>query len=205
MPSYKLTYFNLRGRAEVARWILAYAGVEYDDHRIIREDWPAMKPTTPFGGLPLLEVDGVSICQSDAINRYLANQHGLAGKSPIEKAQVDMVVGCFGDVLSQFAAIMKAEPEKKAELVKKFADEVLPEGLKKMEKLLEGNNGGNGFFVGDSVTYADFAVTHGLSMTSVFEIDPHLENFPKLKALTERVQGLPQIADWIKKRPVTPM
>ncbi len=39
----KLTYFNLRGRAEIARLILAQAGVEYEDRRIQREEWPAMK------------------------------------------------------------------------------------------------------------------------------------------------------------------
>ena len=41
----KLTYFNLRGRAEVARLILAQAGVEYEDHRIEREDWVKLKPS----------------------------------------------------------------------------------------------------------------------------------------------------------------
>ena len=30
----KLTYFDLRARAESARLVLAYAGVKYDDHRI---------------------------------------------------------------------------------------------------------------------------------------------------------------------------
>jgi glutathione S-transferase len=30
----------------------------------------------PFGQLPLLEVDGVTIAQSAAIMRYLAHQHG---------------------------------------------------------------------------------------------------------------------------------
>ncbi len=41
--SFKLTYFNLRGRAELARIIFAYAGVEYEDSRIEKEDWPGMK------------------------------------------------------------------------------------------------------------------------------------------------------------------
>ena len=40
---YKLIYFNLRGRAELARLIFAQAGVEYDDHRIEREEWPELK------------------------------------------------------------------------------------------------------------------------------------------------------------------
>ena len=41
----KLTYFDLRGRAEVARLILAQAGVEYEDERIAREDWVKLKPS----------------------------------------------------------------------------------------------------------------------------------------------------------------
>ena len=29
----------------------------------LNKDWPKLKPTTPFGQLPLLEVDGLSIAQ----------------------------------------------------------------------------------------------------------------------------------------------
>ena len=35
-PSYKLSYFRLRARAEPARLIFAYPGVDYEDIRI---DW----------------------------------------------------------------------------------------------------------------------------------------------------------------------
>ena len=35
----KLTYFNGRGRGEIARLILAQAGVEYEDCRITFDDW----------------------------------------------------------------------------------------------------------------------------------------------------------------------
>lgn len=41
MPSYKLYYFNGRGRAEISRLILAAAGVKYEDVRI--SDWPKNK------------------------------------------------------------------------------------------------------------------------------------------------------------------
>lgn len=43
MPSYKLTYFNGKGRAEVTRLIFAQAGVEYEDVRIEIPDWPKYK------------------------------------------------------------------------------------------------------------------------------------------------------------------
>ncbi|GFS04056.1 hematopoietic prostaglandin D synthase [Elysia marginata] len=45
MPTYKLSYFNTRGRAEIARLIFAYAGQKFEDNRVSRENWPAMKPS----------------------------------------------------------------------------------------------------------------------------------------------------------------
>ena len=45
MPNYKLTYFNGRGRAELIRLIFAQAGVEYEDNRIVKEQWMELKPS----------------------------------------------------------------------------------------------------------------------------------------------------------------
>ena len=44
MGKMKLIYFNTRGRAEISRIILAHAGEDYEDKRIERADWPALKP-----------------------------------------------------------------------------------------------------------------------------------------------------------------
>jgi glutathione S-transferase len=41
----KLVYFNARGRAELARLILAQAGADYEDKRVERSDWAAIKPS----------------------------------------------------------------------------------------------------------------------------------------------------------------
>ena len=42
----RLLYFNLRGRAELARLILAAANEEYEDKRVEWEsdEWTALKP-----------------------------------------------------------------------------------------------------------------------------------------------------------------
>lgn len=75
MSQYKLIYFNLRARGEIIRLIFAAAGQKYEDHRIERNQWPAYKPQSPFGQLPLLEIrDGsnvVHLCQSIAIGSGL--------------------------------------------------------------------------------------------------------------------------------------
>jgi len=41
--SYKLTFLNGRGRAELSRLIFAAAGVQYEDVRLERAEWARMK------------------------------------------------------------------------------------------------------------------------------------------------------------------
>ena len=101
MSTYKLTYFPVRARAEVIRFVFVQAGVKYEDVRIKKEDWPELKPSklavmwkfldgklfialavlflpsdTPLGHLPILEVDGKTICGSTGIARFLAERFG---------------------------------------------------------------------------------------------------------------------------------
>ena len=94
MVIYKLKYFNLRGRAELARLILALADQEYEDFRFEREQWPEQKANTPFGKAPVLEVTEngktTQISQSLAIARFLASRFNLYGKHDLEKAEIDM-------------------------------------------------------------------------------------------------------------------
>jgi len=55
MPVYKLHYFNVRGRAELARLILAHAAINYEDIRHTLEEWPALKASKlPLDPPPLL-------------------------------------------------------------------------------------------------------------------------------------------------------
>ena len=66
MPNLKLTYFDFHGgRGEPARLALSIAGIPFEDDRVPGADWPRRKPSTPFGSLPVLEVDGAIVTQSN--------------------------------------------------------------------------------------------------------------------------------------------
>lgn len=139
MPSYKLTYFDGTGRGECPRLLLALAGQKFEDVRIKGEDWPAYKPQTPFGTMPILEVtsdDGskFELAQSQAICRYLARKLNLHGKTLEEQALVEMYMEQINDAnLSFFKFAFEQDPKVKEEKQAMFMSEVLPTTLKYIE------------------------------------------------------------------------
>lgn len=206
---YKLIYFDGRGRAEAARWLFALADVPYEDVRYTQEEWKngiKEKLDTPFGQLPVLEIDDGKevISQSLSIQKYLAEEFGFAGKTPIEKAKADMVVQCVQDfAYAVWVNFFEEDKERKEKAEKKVKEEELPKFFKHFEAMLKKNNGGDGFFVGDSVTWADVAFAHQVEYVSIvgLDADTFLADYPKLKALKDRVLQLPEIAAWVAKRP----
>ncbi|XP_070548580.1 hematopoietic prostaglandin D synthase-like [Ptychodera flava] len=206
MPQYRLTYFNARAGAETSRMIFAAAGVEYEDVRVATEQWPAEKASGkyPFGQMPCLEIDGkFTLAQSRAIGRYLANEHGLAGKDNLEKAKVDMVVDVCDDINVGVVRniFLEKDETKKAQMKAEFivkADSILAA----LEKFFITNNGGNGFLVGDSLTWADLEFFMRMEYAPIYDA-AILDRYPKLKALVERVSSIPGITTWLKKRPKT--
>lgn len=203
MSTYKLTYFNLRGRAEVSRLIFVAAGQEFEDVRIERDQWPTIKPTAPLGQLPVLEVDGVQIPQSVAIARFLAKKFNLAGKTDVEQAQADVVVDTVGDLIAAYVPVRREQDEnKKKELLDKFLAEDLPKQLGNLETLGKLYSNGGQFFVGDSLTWADLAV-YSFSENFVAKDPNSLEAYPFLKANRTAVDQQPRIAEYLKVRPKT--
>jgi glutathione S-transferase len=204
MSNYKLTYFNGRGRAEIVRLIFAAGGVKYEDVRIEKANWPALKPSTPFGQLPMLEVDGVKLCQSNAIGRFVARRLKLAGKTDLDEARVDMIIDCIEDTVKPMMGFFHESDEKrKADLKKKFLDEQLPVSLAGLEKILNENKGGAGYFVGDSLTWADLCISVLASWLAMAGGCDEFAKHAKLVALKDRVEKEPKIAEWIAKRPKT--
>jgi len=200
---YKLTYFNFYGRGEAARMLFALGGVEYEDFRVewTGDDWKELKPKTPFGQLPLLEVDGKVFCQSTAVTRYLANKFGFAGKTDLDKLQADMIVDCIVDLTNPLEPIIDEKDEtKKKELFQNYEPK-LEKHLQNLLKMLEANHGGNGFFVGDSITWADLIWNGLLYWIRYMKYGPLVDKFPKLIAVNDRVDKEPRIAAWIQKRP----
>jgi prostaglandin-H2 D-isomerase / glutathione transferase len=78
MAQLKLSYFDMHGgRGEPVRLALAIGGVPFEDHRFSFPELAEIRKIAPFGQVPLLEVDGVTITQCDAMLRYAGKLAGL--------------------------------------------------------------------------------------------------------------------------------
>jgi len=208
MPEYKLTYFNLRGRAELSRLIFAYAGQKFQDVRIEREQWPELKETMPFKQLPVLEVDGELLTQSHTIARYLARTFKIAGRNDLEAAQADAYIDIIYDMLADARNAMVdsqqegLDSEQKKEVIQKFLSETLTPKLMAVEKQLKAN--GFHYLVGEKLTWADIGFYAFLSGAAEMFGPPVFNRCIHLKVLVERVGNDPNIRKYVQSRPKTP-
>ncbi|XP_019646160.1 PREDICTED: S-crystallin SL11-like [Branchiostoma belcheri] len=213
--SFRFHYFDGKGRGEVVRLAFVLAGLDFDDVRHTAEEWANMKQTGEFTGpfrqLPWLELeDGTTISQTRAILRLVAREGGFDGDTNLDAAKADEITDAVEDIKDAFfTTIFEQDEQKKASLEDEFWDSRLPTRLRQFEKLLEMNNGGQGFFVGKAMTHADLEMFSLLDMLESSSKERDLLGMlgavPLVKAHKERVSNHPKIAEYIKTRRDTPL
>jgi glutathione S-transferase len=197
-----ITYFNVRGRAEVIRLILEERAVAYGERRVTLEEWPALKPTLPFGQLPCYEQGALRIFQSHAIYRHLARQHDLYGRDETERVRCDVVEEACVDAQNDIGGFFW-KPDFAALRVQYEAHH-LPQLLDRMQRLLLENRGSAGFWCGEQLSYVDFLAWHFLDYVRAFSM-PTLQRFAALYAFKQRIDNRPRIASYLasSRRPAT--
>eukprot|EP00058_Branchiostoma_floridae_P019850 XP_002605340.1 hypothetical protein BRAFLDRAFT_212492 [Branchiostoma floridae] len=196
MPTYKLTYFKARGVAEFARLLFAAGGLEYEDVRVEGEQWQQLKPKTPMGQLPILEVDGAMICQSKAIGRLIAKKIGMAGKTDLEAARADMITDGLEDLIGLKMSFFFTEKDENKK--KEFVEKTLQPALDLFETLASAE----GYFVGNSLTWSDIGFFNMMDFITA-EYPGALDGYCKLNKVIDNVKSNPGVTKWLKERPVT--
>ena len=116
MPKLKLTYFDFHGgRGEPARLALSIGGIPFEDDRVAPSDWQRRKSDTPFGALPVLDVDGQTLAESNAINRYVGTLTDLYPSDAWQAALCDEVMEAVEDINTVAATFFLPEEEKTAQ------------------------------------------------------------------------------------------
>ncbi len=198
MAKYKLTYFDFAGsRGEECRLALSVAGVDFEDHRIERSQWSAMKPTTPFGSLPFLQVAGKApLAQSNAILSYVGRTHGLHPSDPWEAALHEAVMAAAEDLRVEVNATGSIEdPDEKRRVREQLVSGNMQTWGQRVERQITGP-----FVSGERMHVVDIKIYQVVRAYRQGVID-HVPgtvfaSFPKLEALYTAVHAHPKIAAW---------
>jgi len=204
MPSYKLIYFDARGRAELVRWLLAYGEVQYTDERIVWAEWATKKHSLPFPKVPILMVDEKPLPQSVAIARYVAKEVGLVPEDNLKAAFCDAMVDTICDMMdANYKIVFSGKSQE--EQNKMFQEELFPNTLQPMLAKLEKRfSEEKEWFLGDKLTWADLALTNWYMNTKAAH--PEMNGkFPAVDQYCDKVAALPNIKAWLDKRPETTM
>lgn len=195
-----LYYFGGRGVADQIRWLMAASNISFK-HKVIdtREKFLQMaERQLPFGQLPLLQIDGLEIVQSQAMVRYIARRGGLYPTDPAEEVKADMLAEMVRDVVGMTlgAPFMRAKGEESKQKVLETMRTNWKKFGSRFEVVLVANGGE--YLVGNSLSYADILLVHALTCY-VEECGPDVvSDMPQLVELQHKVMALPGIQSFIR-------
>lgn len=214
----KLTYFNGKGMAETSRILLAAAKVDYEDFRypLKINDWKTYDFTRDefdndkangklwrsMGKVPFIEVDGIIISQSKAIERYLAHRYGFMGENLLEAGLIDSYCEYLRDFKTAYHKEKKKENRKEA--MDNWFNVLLVKKLEDFDKILSDNGKNNSrFSLGNKLSLADISIYSFL--VEYFDdkegVLSAYKNCNKLKSIVKNVKENTNISHWINNRP----
>jgi glutathione S-transferase len=154
MAKYKLTYFDFDGgRGEPIRIALHAAGIAFEDNRLSYAQFSEMRKGTRFNSLPVFEIDGAAVTQSNAICRYVGKLAGLYPADDLQALYCDEVLDAQEDLSQRIGPTFGLKGEELRQAREKLVQGWMSIYLRGLEQLLV--RGGGKYFANDGLTVAD--------------------------------------------------
>ncbi|GAA6104959.1 glutathione S-transferase, alpha tandem duplicate 1 [Tachysurus ichikawai] len=191
-----LYYFNGRGKMESIRWLLAVAGVEFEEVYLTTEE--QFRNLVDDGALlfhqvPLVEMDGMKLVQTKAILNYIAAKYNMYGKDIKERLMIDMYSEGARDIMDMIMVLPFTPADQKQKQLDKIQDKAMERSLPAYEKALAHSQ----FLVGSQLSCADVSLLEATLMLE--ELFPTiLSTFPKIQEFQKRMKAIPAINKFLQ-------
>jgi glutathione S-transferase len=200
MSKPKLTYFDAPvSRGEECRLALHLAGVDFEDNRVRRPDWLAVKASTPFGSVPVLEWPGhAPLPQSNAILVLVGRLHGLHPRDEFEAARHEAMMAHVEDLRHNVGPTLRiADETEKKKAREALATGYLPAWGANAEKFITGDGP---FFGGAKLHVVDLKLYIAVRWFASGTVD-HVPatifaGHPRLMRLHEAVRDDARVKAW---------
>ena len=189
-----LTYFQFRGLGEPTRLLFHDLGIPFEDRRIdlFSEEWKALSPTMLFGQLPRLQLDELTLFQSQAILRHLARVNGVDGASEAERTRCDVGIEAARDLQQRLWDHFWSPGSDTPEAAEAFANGQLVASLAPVERWLSDGP----YCGGDRAMFSDYFVLTVLDEAAAF-FPSATAQMPGLTAYRERMYERPGLAAYV--------
>ncbi|XP_006137815.1 glutathione S-transferase-like [Pelodiscus sinensis] len=194
----KLHYTKGRGKMESIRWLLAAAGVEFEEQFVeTKEDLEKLRKDGHllFQQVPMVEIDGMKMVQTRAILSYIAGKYNLYGKDLKDRALIDMYVEGTTDLMGMIMYLAFQPPDAKEKNLALIIERATTRYFPVYEKVLKDH--GQEFLVGNHVSWADVHLLEAILMAEECKPDI-LSPFPQLKAFKGRISNIPTIKKFLQ-------
>ena len=203
----RLTYFGIPGRAEAIRLALALGGVDFEDERVPFPAWGKVKPSTPWGTVPVLELaDGSKLAQARSVLRFVGRHVGLYPADPLAAQRVDELMDALEDLGASVASVGQGLPKEEQEAARRAAVSeggAIHAALARIDAFIAAHGSG-GHAVGAEMTVASIltftslgrlvgGVYYGVPATAC-------DSFAHLQAVRRTVGGHPAVVAWYDAR-----
>ncbi len=198
MTKPRLFYFDAPvSRGEECRLAFFIAGAEFEDVRVKQAEWQALKPKTPFGSLPVLEIEGrPPLAESNAILVHIGRRHGLHPKDDFEAARHEMMMCHVEDLRAVVGPTLRMPDDQKKKAREEIVAGYLPTWAANAEKQI----GEGPFFGGSAIHVVDlklYAIVRWFRGGKVDHIPATIfAPYPKLNRVHDAVVEHPRVKAW---------
>jgi len=203
MTTYKLTYFDMDGgRAEPVRIAFHAAGIEFEDHRIAFPEFAETRGSMRFNSVPVLEIDGKVVTQTNGMCRYVGKLAGLYPEDDLQALYCDEALGAIEELLHRIVPTFSLEGDELKAAREKLAETWISTFVKGLGEMLE--RGGD-YFADNRFTIADMKVAFVLQWFNSGQLD-HIPTdlveklAPALNAHIERTMNEPVVKAYYAAR-----
>ncbi len=201
MDKPKLIYFDAPvSRGEECRLALHLAGVDFEDQRIPSADWPALKPSTPYGAMPILEIPGrAPLAQTNAILVLIGRRHGLHPQDDFEAARHEAMMAHVEDLRAAVGPTLRMEAEEKKRVRESLVGNYLPQWAAAAER----NITAQPFFGGEQLNVVDLKLHMAVRWFLGGKVD-HIPAdifaaYPRLMGIHDAVRDHAGVKAWYAK------
>ena len=188
-------YWKINSRAQTSMLLLHAGNKKYTWDYATANTWPSPKEKMPFGQLPVLYHNGITIPQSGTMARYCSSLAGLVPGSDKDSVMSDMLMEHSNDIFNLFSkAKYSGDEEKQRESWIAIRDKKLPKMLRYLAKLL----GDKQYFTGSRLCAGDVAVFSVLNLALRAGLKGCLNNYPTLRDHYKKVTNVGTVRNFLE-------